>query len=97
MLDACHDTMTKPLHPGTAGTANNTQVRNYIVNALKKLQWHIEEDTFTDNTPYGIKTFTNVIATKDPEASRRVVVAAHFDSKYFQSYPENQVRVDETL
>jgi hypothetical protein len=37
--------------------------------------------------------FTNVIATKDPEASRRVVVAAHFDSKFFPSYPQNQVRV----
>jgi hypothetical protein len=52
----------------------------------------VEEDTFTDQTPYGIKTFTNVIATKDPEASRRVVVAAHFDSKFFPSYPQNQVR-----
>jgi len=80
--------------PKTAGTANNTQVRNYIINTLKKLNWHIEEDTFTDQTPYGAKTFTNVIATKDPEASRRVIVAAHFDSKYFPSYPENQVRAE---
>ena len=84
-----------PRHsPKTAGTANNTQVRNYIINTLKKLNWHIEEDAFTDQTPYGAKTFTNVIATKDPEASRRVIVAAHFDSKFFPSYPENQVRVE---
>ena len=81
----------------TAGTANNTQVRNYIIDTLKKLKWDIEEDTFTDQTPYGFKTFTNVIATKDPMASRRVVVAAHFDSKYFPSYPENQVRVERAL
>ena len=78
----------------TADTANNTQVRNYIIDTLKKLKWEVEEDTFTDQTPYGVKTFTNVIATKDPKASRRVIVAAHFDSKYFPSYPENQVRVD---
>ena len=75
-----------------ADTANNTQVRNYIVNTLKALKWDVQEDTFTDQTPYGVKTFTNVIATKDPEASRRVIVAAHFDSKFFPSYPENQVR-----
>ena len=78
-------------------TVNNTQVRNHIVDTLKKLKWHVEEDTFTEQTPYGVKTFTNVIGTKDPEASRRVIVAAHFDSKYFPSYPQNQVRVERAL
>lgn len=66
-------------------------MRNYIVTTLKKLDWHVEEDTFTDNTPYGTKRFTNVIATKDPDAPRRVVVAAHFDSKFFPDFPQNQV------
>lgn len=66
-------------------------MRNYIVSTLKKLDWHVEEDTFTDNTPYGTKRFTNVIATKDPDAPRRVVVAAHFDSKFFPDFPQNQV------
>ena len=89
--ETCHHKLTPPK---TADTANHTQVRNYIVNTLKKLNWHIEEDAFTDQTPFGVKTFTNVIATKDPEASRRVIVAAHFDSKFFPSYPENQVRVE---
>lgn len=36
--------------------------------------------------------FTNVIATKDPDAPRRVVLSAHYDSKYFPTYPQNQVR-----
>ncbi|KAI0269018.1 peptidase family M28-domain-containing protein [Russula aff. rugulosa BPL654] len=45
---------------------------------------------FRAATPYGPKNFTNVIATKDPDAPRRVVLAAHFDSKFFPSYPENQ-------
>lgn len=67
-------------------------VRNYIVSTLKALDWHIELDEFVDMTPVGQKRFTNVIATKDPEASRRVVLSAHFDSKYFPTYPENQVR-----
>ena len=89
--ETCHHKLTPPK---TADTANHTQVRNYIVNTLKKLNWHIEEDAFTDQTPFGVKTFTNVIATKDPEASWRVIVAAHFDSKFFPSYPENQVRVE---
>ncbi|KAH8117018.1 hypothetical protein DFH11DRAFT_1687800 [Phellopilus nigrolimitatus] len=73
-----------------ADSANNTLVKNYIVSTLRKLNWDIEEDSFTDNTPYGTKRFTNVIATKDPEASRRVILAAHFDSKFFSTYPQNQ-------
>jgi hypothetical protein len=44
-------------------------------------------------TPYGFKNFTNVIATKDPDAPRRVVLAAHYDSKYFGTYPKNQARL----
>ncbi len=75
-----------------ADTENSTLVRNYIVSTLRKLKWHIEEDSFIGSTPYGPKNFTNVIATKDPDAPRRVVLSAHFDSKYFSSYPQNQVR-----
>jgi glutaminyl-peptide cyclotransferase len=60
---------------------------------LKALNWHVEEDAFEDDTPYGRKHFVNVIATKDPAASRRVIVAAHFDSKYFPTFPQNQVCV----
>ncbi|KAH9984267.1 hypothetical protein BJV77DRAFT_1188545 [Russula vinacea] len=78
------------LIPRPADTENHTLVRNYIVSTLRRLNWHIEEDRFEDMTPYGPKNFTNVIATKDPDAPRRVVLSAHFDSKFFPSYPENQ-------
>lgn len=84
--------LSKILIPRVPDTENNTVVRQYLVSTLKDLNWHVEEDSFTDSTPYGVKRFTNVIATKDPHASRRVIVAAHFDSKYFSKYPENQVR-----
>ena len=73
-----------------ADTENNTLVRNYLVDTLKALNWHIELDEFTDNTPYGPKKFTNVIATKDPKAARRLILSAHFDSKFYPNYPENQ-------
>ncbi|KIY50783.1 hypothetical protein FISHEDRAFT_37909 [Fistulina hepatica ATCC 64428] len=72
------------LIPRVSGTENNTRVRKYIVSTLQNIGWHVEEDTFNDTTPLGQKTFTNIIATKDPAASRRVVLAAHFDSKYFE-------------
>ncbi|TRM58588.1 hypothetical protein BD626DRAFT_633857 [Schizophyllum amplum] len=77
--------LAKILIPRVVDTEGNTQVRNYIVGTMKALDWDIEEDSFEDDTPLGKKRFTNVIATKDPKAARRVVVAAHFDSKWFES------------
>ncbi|KAM5531729.1 hypothetical protein V8D89_014578 [Ganoderma adspersum] len=82
--------LSRILIPRPPDTDNNTMVRNYIVDTMKKLNWHIEEDSFNDTTPYGVKRFTNVIATKDPKAPRRVILAAHFDSKFFATYPQNQ-------
>ncbi|KAF7295447.1 Peptide hydrolase [Mycena indigotica] len=75
--------LSKILIPRVPDTQNNTLVRNYIVSKLEALKWHVEQDAFNDTTPFGQKQFTNIIATKDPAASRRVIVAAHFDSKYF--------------
>ncbi|THH11988.1 hypothetical protein EW145_g296 [Phellinidium pouzarii] len=89
--------LSKILIPRSPDTNNNTQVKNYIVSTLRKLDWDIEEDSFKDNTPYGVKHFTNVIATKDPEAPRRVIVAAHFDSKFYSTYPDNQAEALDPL
>ncbi|KAH9952082.1 hypothetical protein B0H21DRAFT_683717 [Amylocystis lapponica] len=82
--------LSKILIPRPSGSENNTVVKDYIVSTLKNLNWHIEEDTFNDTTPFGVKQFTNVIATKDPAAPRRVILSAHFDSKFFPHYPQNQ-------
>ncbi|KAG2100209.1 uncharacterized protein F5147DRAFT_710991 [Suillus discolor] len=82
--------LSKILIPRAVGSENITLVREYIVSTLKALDWHVEEDTFADNTPYGIQSFTNIIATKDPTASRRVILSAHYDSKFFPNYPDNQ-------
>lgn len=44
------------------------------------------EHSFEDSTPYGTKPFTNIIATLDPHVDRRLVLAAHYDSKYFRNH-----------
>jgi len=75
--------LSKILIPRVPDTENNTLVRNYIVEKLEDLKWHVEQDAFDDQTPFGQKHFVNIIATKDPKAASRVIVAAHFDSKYF--------------
>lgn len=85
-----HSHLYRILIPRAPDTENNTFVRNHIVTTLRDLDWHVEEDAFEDNTPYGKKRFTNVIATKDPHAPRRIILSAHFDSKFFPSAPMNQ-------
>lgn len=47
--------------------------------------WEVNEDRFQSWTPYGQMPFTNIIATLNPGAKRRLVLACHYDSKYFPS------------
>lgn len=48
---------------------------------MSAVGWTVEEDKFTANTPYGIRHFSNVIATLNPGKARRVVLACHYDTK----------------
>ena len=52
---------------------------------MESIGWDIETDTFIDSTPYGDKEFTNIVATKYPDAPRKLVIACHFDSKFFSN------------
>ncbi|XP_067412631.1 glutaminyl-peptide cyclotransferase-like protein [Emydura macquarii macquarii] len=69
-------------YPGSPG---NRKVRQLIVDSLSRLAagWRVELDAFEDRTPRGIVGFANVVATLDPAAGRRLVLACHYDSKYF--------------
>ncbi|CAO3654445.1 unnamed protein product [Mucor hiemalis] len=62
---AINGTLMKPLLvERVSGTPANVQVREFIVQHFLNLGWHVEIDEFTDNTPFGEKTFANVIATQ---------------------------------
>ncbi|KAL1916285.1 uncharacterized protein VTP21DRAFT_5902 [Calcarisporiella thermophila] len=74
----------KPLLvPRVSGTEGNERVRQFITTMFHNLNWEVDNDTFTAHTPLGEKSFTNIIVTKQPDAPRRLVLAAHYDSKYF--------------
>lgn len=84
---AVNGTVLSPfLQPRVSGTAGNKIVQDHIIKTFKDLNWHVEEDSFEDNTPFGIKSFKNIIVTKDIHAQRRLSLAAHFDSKYFKNF-----------
>merc|ERR1719412_1396657 len=50
---------------------------------MSNLGWEVEQQQFIEAAPapYGKQTFTNVMATLEPGASRRLVLACHYDSK----------------
>lgn len=82
--------LARLLVPRAVGSANLTRVQSMVEAHFVKLGWHAERDTFEADTPYGSKTFSNLIFTHDPEATRRLVLSAHLDSKYFPTHPEDQ-------
>jgi glutaminyl-peptide cyclotransferase len=66
------------------GTPGHEKVRKFIVNSMEALNWDVELDEFEDQTPMGMKSFSNIIATLNPNAERYLVIACHYDSKYFK-------------
>ena len=50
---------------------------------MSNLGWTIEEDKFEQDTIIGNVEFTNIIATLDPNAPRRMVIACMYISCLF--------------
>ncbi|KJE98286.1 glutaminyl cyclase [Capsaspora owczarzaki ATCC 30864] len=67
------------------GTPTHQQAAKHIEDTLTALPgWRVTTDTFNDSTPLGVRPFKNIVATLErPGATRRFVLAAHYDSKYF--------------
>jgi len=72
--------LNEMLIPRLPGTANHTRVRNRIVEELRALGWSVDTPSHLEATPFGTERFTNIVATLDPEAPRRLVLACHYDS-----------------
>ena len=61
-----------------------TSSPQYIISRLEQLdcsRWNITTHEFEDSTPLGTKPFINIIATMDSHLDKRLVLAAHYDSK----------------
>ncbi|XP_037124461.1 glutaminyl-peptide cyclotransferase-like a [Syngnathus acus] len=65
------------------GTQGSRMVQQHIISTLSSLSadWDLELDRFLSVTPKGQVTFTNVMATLDPMAPRKLLLTCHYDSK----------------
>lgn len=74
------------LVPRVVGSKNHEKVFKYISTELRKLGWDVEVDEFQDTAPnFGRLTFKNIVGTLNPDADRFLVLACHYDSKYFKN------------
>lgn len=79
------DILTEILLPRVVGSPSHERVKKYIINQMNSVGWTIESDAFTDETPtFGVLKFENIIARLNPAASRYLVLACHYDSKYMR-------------
>ncbi|CAB0001150.1 unnamed protein product [Nesidiocoris tenuis] len=82
-----HNALDNILVPRVVGTASHERVKNFIVSELEKLGWSVELDDFKATTPtHGVLDFSNIIARNNAEPSRQLVLACHYDSKYFADF-----------
>lgn len=89
--------LSQILIPRVAGSQNLTQVQDLITSKFQALHrqsnrgsWAWVQDEFTDSTPIGPITFRNLVFTHNPQAESKLVLAAHTDSKWFPTAPDNQ-------
>ncbi len=75
-----------------SGSPALEKARTLIETALKKSGWQVERQTFSDATPRGNLTFTNLIArfrpagmTAAPTHTQRAIVCSHYDTKRFST------------
>jgi glutaminyl-peptide cyclotransferase len=81
-----NDVLDNILVPRVVGTQSHENVKNYIVDTMRSLNWDVSLDEFDDKTPNkGTLRFSNIVAKLNPNAERYLVIACHYDSKYFSS------------
>ena len=67
-----------PSSPALKGV--RTYIKSYFAKHLPS--WHFESDAFTDSTPIGEMFFENLIFTQNVNAKHKIILSAHYESKY---------------
>ncbi|XP_017136849.1 glutaminyl-peptide cyclotransferase-like protein [Drosophila miranda] len=65
------------------GTPGHAAVRDFIIDSLRALGWHVNLDIFNGQLPIlGSVTFHNIVARLSCKARRYLMLGCHYDSKY---------------
>ncbi|KAJ2909759.1 hypothetical protein GGI21_001560 [Coemansia aciculifera] len=81
-LDIAKGELLAPvLVPRQIGSPGYLATQNLIVDVMTSLNYIVSWDNFTATTPVGKVKMSNIIATRNPAAAKRLVLAAHYESK----------------
>lgn len=81
--------VTNLLIPRFPGSSGHKSIQRYLKNEFEKLKWHTEEDRFIQQTVIGQVEFVNLIFSQNPMSKKKIVLAAHYDSKILPTSREN--------
>lgn len=70
--------------PRPAGSAELEKTRNYMIEQLKSYGLNVTTDEFHATTPIGERRMVNVTAELPGESNQVVIIASHYDTKYFK-------------
>jgi hypothetical protein len=70
--------------PRIPGSLELAKSRDYIVSSMKTSGLAVRTDQFTATTPLGEKKMVNITGEIPGESADVIVVASHYDSKYFK-------------
>ncbi|XP_036326743.1 glutaminyl-peptide cyclotransferase-like isoform X1 [Rhagoletis pomonella] len=80
-------TVKNILIPRVVGTPGHALVHENITKEMQALNWTVEIDKFHETVPLlGKIHFKNIIARLNRDAERYLVLACHYDSKYFEEF-----------
>lgn len=68
------------------GDEGHQKTQQYLISKLQEYGWQVSLDNFIDNTPFGPKNFTNIIGDYKSRGRERIILAAHYESKYFKDF-----------
>lgn len=70
--------------PRVPNTATHRACKEYLISALKRYGWSVQLQDFQEKAYTGeILALTNIIASVDPEKKKRILLAAHWDTRPF--------------
>lgn len=68
--------------PRVPGTKGHTDTKNWMISTLEGYGWTVQEQDFQAKTYDGLTwDLTNIIASYNPTATKRILLAAHWDTR----------------
>ncbi|MCB0644100.1 MAG: M28 family peptidase, partial [Phaeodactylibacter sp.] len=80
------------------GSAAHKACKEWLVSKFEGFEWNVIQQDFTANVYTGEKLpSTNIIGQYNPNAKKRIVLAAHWDSRHVADSPLSEDREEEPI